>query len=146
MPSPADNDTFTALTCIDWLGDCLRKMAPGLDAHPVHRDHRGITGVSSDQVSHDRLVQRACEKVRQASSGVPAMMIRQPEASTTSMEQTTDPQRGRVPIHQAAMNHRANVESVPEHSDRADVDRRHTALRALYERLNRPAAGPATKA
>jgi uncharacterized membrane protein len=25
--SPAVNDTFTALTCIDWLGECLCKIA-----------------------------------------------------------------------------------------------------------------------
>jgi len=28
------------------------------------------------------------------------------------------------------------VESVPEESDRADVDRRYVALRALHERLD----------
>ena len=32
--SPAVNDTFTALTCIDWLGDCLCKIAPVWSSHP----------------------------------------------------------------------------------------------------------------
>jgi uncharacterized membrane protein len=32
--SPAVNDTFTALTCIDWLGDSLRKIdTADPDAH-----------------------------------------------------------------------------------------------------------------
>ena len=39
--SPAVNDTFTALTCIDWLGDCLCKIAPIWTPTQVHRDHRG---------------------------------------------------------------------------------------------------------
>jgi hypothetical protein len=39
-------------------------------------------------------------------------------------------------MDQAAMIRRANVESVPEESDRADVDRRYIALRALNERLS----------
>ena len=45
--SPAVNDTFTAMTCIDWLGDCLCRistdLAPGAGSprrqrtHPCHR-------------------------------------------------------------------------------------------------------------
>ena len=134
--SPAVNDTFTALTCIDWLGDCLCKIAPVWTPTQVHRDRRGVIRVISDQVSYDRLVQRAFEKIRQASRGMPAVMIRQLDALTTIMEQTTDPQRAQVLMDQAAMIQRANVESVPDESDRADVDRRYVALRALYERLN----------
>jgi uncharacterized membrane protein len=134
--SPAVNDTFTALTCIDWLGDSLCKIAPVWAPTGVHRDHRGVIRVISDQVSYERLVQRAFEKIRQASRGMPAVMIRQLEALTTIMEQTTDPQRAQVLMDQAAMIRRANVESVPEESDRADVDRRYAALRALHERLD----------
>jgi uncharacterized membrane protein len=67
---------------------------------------------------------------------MPAVMIRQLDALTTIMEQTTDLQRAQVLIHQAAMIQRANVESVPDESDRADVDRRYVALRALYDRLS----------
>ena len=130
--SPAVNDTFTALTCIDWLSDCLCKIAPVWTPTQVHRDSRGVIRVISDQVSYERLVQRAFEKIRQASRGMPAVMIRQLEALTTIMEQTTDPQRAQVLMDQAAMILRANVESVPDESDRADVDRRYVALRALH--------------
>ena len=134
--SPAVNDTFTALTCIDWLGDCLCKIAPIWTPTQVHRDHRGFIRVISDQVSYERLVQRAFEKIRQAGRGMPAVMIRQLDALTTIMEQTTDPQRAQVLMNQADMIQRANVESVPEASDRADVERRYVALRALHDRLN----------
>ena len=134
--SPAVNDTFTALTCIDWLGDCLCKIAPVWTPTQIHRDSRGVIRVISDQVSYERLVQRAFEKIRQASRGMPAVMIRQLEALTTIMEQTTDPQRAEVLMDQAAMIQRANADSVPDPSDRADVDRRYVALRALRERLN----------
>ena len=63
-------------------------------------------------------------------------MIRQLDALTTIMEQTIDPQRAQVLMDQADMIERANVESVPDESDRADVDRRYGTLRALYERLS----------
>ncbi len=134
--SPAINDTFTALTCIDWLGDCLCKIAPVWAPTQVHRDRIGNIRVISDQVSYERLVQRAFEKVRQAGRGMPAVMIRQLDALTTIMEQTTDRQRAYVLMDQAVMIQRANVESVPEESDRADVYRRYATLKALYDRLN----------
>jgi hypothetical protein len=38
-------------------------------------------------------------------------------------------------MDQAAMIHRANVESVAEASDRADVDRRYAALKAVHDGL-----------
>jgi uncharacterized membrane protein len=134
--SPAVNDTFTALTCIDWLGDCLCKIAARWAPTQVHRDRNGYIRVITDQVSYERLVQRAFEKVRQASRGMPAVMIRQLEALTTIMEQTTDPKRAAVLMNQATMIQRANVESVPDESDRADVHRRYAALTALYDQLN----------
>ncbi len=130
--SPAVNDTFTALTCIDWLADCLCNIAPIWTPTQVHRDHRGLIRVISDQVSYERLVQRAFEKIRQASRGMPAVMIRQLDALTTIMEQTTDAQRAQLLMEQAEMIQRANVESVPEASDRADVERRYVALKALH--------------
>jgi uncharacterized membrane protein len=67
---------------------------------------------------------------------MPAVMIRQLDALMTIMEQTTDPQRAQVLMNQAALIQRANVESVPDESDRADVERRYVALRGLHERLN----------
>jgi hypothetical protein len=46
-------------------------------------------------------------------------------------------QRAQVLMDQAATIQRANAESVPDESDRADVDRRYTALRALHQQLNK---------
>jgi uncharacterized membrane protein len=133
--SPAVNDTFTAMTCVDWLGDCLCKIARVWAPTQVHRDRAGTIRVISDQVSFERLVQRAFEKIRQASLAMPAVMIRQLEALTTIMEQTTDPAQAGALMEQATMIQRANAASVPEEADRADVQRRYTALVAIYGRL-----------
>ena len=134
--SPAVNDTFTAMTCVDWLGDSLCKIARVWRPTQVHRDQRGAIRVISDQVSYERLVERAFEKIRQASRGMPAVMIRQLDALTTIMEQTTDPERARILMNQAVMIQRSNLESVPDESDRADVARRYTALQTIHPRLN----------
>jgi uncharacterized membrane protein len=128
--SPAVNDTFTALTCIDWLGDSLCKITAQWHPARVHRDSRGFIRVISTEPSHERLVQRAFEKIRQASSGMPAVMIRQLDALTKIMAEASTTGQRRVLLEQAAMILRASERSVPEGADRADVARRYEEVLA----------------
>ena len=88
--SPAVNDTFTALTCIDWLGDSLCKIMRHWHPARVHRDSQGYVRVIAAQPGYERLVQRAFEKIRQAGQGMPAVMIRQLEALARMMTETSD--------------------------------------------------------
>ncbi|MFD3947126.1 DUF2254 domain-containing protein [Streptomyces sp. NPDC058579] len=129
--SPAINDTFTAMTCIDWLSSSLCRITDHWDPSGVHRDGEGVIRVISTEVGYDRLVQRSFEKIRQAGSGMPAVMIRQLEALTKIMERATTTEQRALLLHQAAMIHEASG-SIPEPSDRADVTRRYEALRALH--------------
>ena len=78
--SPAVNDTFTALTCIDWLGDSLCRIAVEWHPHVFHRDDDGEIRLITAPVSYERLVQRSFEKIRQAAGGMPAVLIRQLDA------------------------------------------------------------------
>ena len=129
--SPAVNDTFTALTCVDWLGDALCKLTARWDPHHLYRDRRGYIRVIGAETSYQRLVERAFDKIRQASVGMPAVMIRQLDALARLMEYTTtDDQRGVVRA-QADMILRSAEVSVREPSDLADV-------RARYEPLALP--------
>jgi uncharacterized membrane protein len=131
--SPAVNDTFTALACIDWLGDGLCKLASGWHPATVHRDAAGHVRVITVTVGFRRLVERSHDKIRQASRGMPAVMIRQLDGLAKVMAYTTSSEQREVLCEQAAMILRASEESVPEEADRADVRRRHdTVLAALY--------------
>jgi uncharacterized membrane protein len=121
--SPAVNDTFTAMTCIDWLGDNLCKIVKRWHPTRVHRDDRGVIRVIAAQPSYERLVQRSFEKIRQASTGMPAIMIRQLDALAQIMAETSSPGQRRVLLDQADMIQRASERSVPEEADRADVRR-----------------------
>ncbi len=121
--SPAVNDTFTAMTCIDWLGDNLCKIVKRWHPTRVHRDDRGVIRVIAAQPSYERLVQRSFEKIRQASTGMPAIMIRQLDALAQIMTETSSPGQRRVLLDQADMIQRASERSVPEEADRADVRR-----------------------
>jgi Predicted membrane protein (DUF2254) len=47
--SPAVNDTFTALNCIDWLGDSLCHAAVTGLPDGIHRDCGGAAPVSSSR-------------------------------------------------------------------------------------------------
>ena len=133
--SSAINDTFTALTCIDWLGENLCKIVAQWHPARVHRDGRGFIRVIAPEPSYDRLVQRSFEKLRQSSLGQPAVMIRLLEALAAIMAETTSGPQRRVLLEQAAMINRACERSVPEAADRADIQRRYEALLTAEERL-----------
>jgi uncharacterized membrane protein len=135
--SPAVNDTFTALACIDWLGDGLGKIAGRWRPATVHRDPSGRVRVIAVTVDFDRLLERAHDKIRQASRGMPAVMIRQLEGLAKVMASTASAHQQRLVLDQAEMIMHGCEESVPEKSDRADVRRRYDAVLAAAS----PASG-----
>ena len=133
--SAAVNDTFTALTCIDWLGENLCKIVAQWHPARVHRDDRGYIRVIAAEPSYDRLVQRSFEKLRQSSLGQPAVMIRMLDALARIMAETTSEGQRRVLLEQAEMINRACERSVPEAGDRADIQRRYEAILTVESRL-----------
>jgi uncharacterized membrane protein len=134
--SPAVNDTFTAMTCIDWLSDSLCKIAVDWHPHTCHRDRGGVIRLITVPVSYERLVQRSFEKVRQAADGMPAVLIRQLDALAKVM--AVVPQaRSQVLLDQAAMIQRVSQRTVPEPADQADITARYEALLALHARSAR---------
>jgi uncharacterized membrane protein len=131
--SPAVNDTFTALTCIDWLGDSLCEIAVKWHPQACHRDQAGEIRLITAPVSYERLVQRSFEKIRQAAGGMPAVLIRQLDALYKIMA-VAPASRSQVLLDQAAMIQRVNLRTVPEATDQADVTARYEALLALSAR------------
>jgi len=132
--SPAVNDTFSALTCIDWLGDGLCRITDGWNPRGVHRDAEGRIRVIPAEASYARFVERSFDKIRQAGRGMPAVMMRQLEALARIMEYTSTAEQRTVLVAQAAMIVRSSDEAVPEPADRADVRRRADAVLAVAER------------
>jgi uncharacterized membrane protein len=133
--SAAVNDTFTALTCIDWLGENLCKIVTQWHPARVHRDAQGYIRVISAEPAYDRLVQRSFEKIRESSMGMPAVMIRELEALARIMTETSSDGQRRVLLEQAAMIDRASERSVPEAADRADIRRRYEVILTMESRL-----------
>ena len=79
-------------------------------------------------VGFERLLERAHDKIRQASRGMPAVMIRQLDGLAKVMAHTTSPEQRELVLAQADMIMRSCEESVPEPSDRADVRRRYETV------------------
>jgi uncharacterized membrane protein len=133
--SPAVNDTFTAMTCIDWLGDSLCKVTTRWRPIYIHRDAHGYVRLITAHVSYRRLVERAFEKIRQAGRGMPAVLIRQLEALEKIIDDTTLSEQRELLLEQATMIYRASEESVQEPSDRADVKRQYDDVAAAAARI-----------
>jgi uncharacterized membrane protein len=138
--SPAVNDTFTALTCIDWIGDSLCKVTGRWQPTRVYRDPAGTVRLIATQTTYQRLVQRAFEKVRQAGRAMPAVMIRQLDALAKIMERATSPDDCAVLLDQAMMIERLSARTVDEESDREDVRRAYQRVLDVHAGVAAPSA------
>ena len=101
----------------------------------MHRDSQGFIRVITAEPTYERLVQRAHEKIRQASSGMPAVMIRQLDALTKIMAETSGSAQRRVLLEQADMILRTGERTVPEAADRADIRRVYEEVQAAADRM-----------
>ncbi len=122
--SPAVNDTFTALTCIDWLAAGLSRVSGRTLEEGVYRDRFGRIRLIESDPSYERMVNRAFDKIRQAARGMPAVIIRMMDALSSIMEQTTSPEQTRILARQAEMIFQSAQEAVPDANDRDDIETR----------------------
>jgi uncharacterized membrane protein len=75
--SPAINDTFTGVACVDWLADALLVLAENPPIEGNWYDTSGELRVWIPAVRIERLVNLAFNQIRQASATTPAVLIRQ---------------------------------------------------------------------
>ena len=128
--SPAVNDTFTALNCIDWLGDCLCRACTAPLPSGIYQDAHGDVRLIEPAVSHERLIKGATDKVRQAGRGMPAILIRMLANLSRVMAVVSTPAERELVRHHAEMIVRSAEESVPEAADLEDI---RAAYRGVLE-------------
>ncbi len=131
--SPAVNDTFTALTCIDWLSAGLCRISTRTLAEGVYRDRLGRVRLIEIDPSYSRMVNRATDKIRQASRGMPAVVIRLMDSLAHVVEYTTSADQRAVLMRQAEMILRAAEQDIQEPNDLAQVRERFASLVAVSE-------------
>ena len=138
--STAVNDTFTALTCIDWLADGLCHITRRHLPQGVYRDEEGAIRVIEPSPDYSRIVNRACDKIRQAGQGMPAVLIRQMDGLGKVLTTTTNDEQRRVVMRQVDMTLRAGVSDIEEPNDRRDLELRHQAIISRYTSFGTPLA------
>jgi uncharacterized membrane protein len=134
--SPAVNDPFTALTCIDWLSAGLRRISHVTLGKGVYRDRSGHVRLIEPDPSYARTANRAFDKIRQSARGMPVVIIHMVDALTRVMEETTTAEQRLVLARQAEMILRSAEESVAEPNDLEDIRSRYrnfVAKAALYD-------------
>ena len=127
--SPAVNDTFTGVACVDWLADALLILAekPPLDGNWY--DETGELRIWAPAVLLPRLVKLAFDQIRQASATTPAVLIRQLEAIRRLAPRLPTP--ARVALADQADAVRDTAASLVAY-DRRDIERAHAhAVAAL---------------
>jgi uncharacterized membrane protein len=132
--SPAVNDTFTALNCIDWLGDCLCRAFSSSLPSGIYRDSHGRVRLIEPAVTPERLLKGATDKIRQAGRGMPAVFIRQLEVLQKVMAAATNPGQREAILGHAELIRRDGEESIPNPADQHDVQTAYDALQTFTRR------------
>ena len=130
--SPAVNDTFTALTCIDWLADglCTASERELLDG--AHRDDAGTIRVIELGPSYSRMVNRAYDKIRQAGAEMPAVAIRLLESLAKVLAYTRTEEQRATLWRQADIIWRASQAAHVDGEDLQEIQRRYDRLRSEH--------------
>jgi uncharacterized membrane protein len=74
--SPAVNDTFTGVGCVDWLADALLIVAEVSLSDGCWYDRSGKMRLREPPLRFERLVKTAFDQIRQAAAENPAVLIR----------------------------------------------------------------------
>jgi uncharacterized membrane protein len=134
--SPAVNDTFTALTCIDWISSGLSKISARSLEEGIYRGRSGKIRLIEPDPSYSRMVNRAFDKIRQAARGMPAVIIRLLDALAHVTENTSTSRQRAVLMRQAEMILRGAEEDVREPNDMTDILRRYERLEQISVAMN----------
>jgi uncharacterized membrane protein len=120
--SPAVNDTFTALTCLDWISSGLSRMSGRDFSEHVYRDEAGRVRLIGADWSYPKMVNRAYDKIRQAARGMPAVIIRMLDSLVAVAEATTSESQREVLRRQGEMILVSARQSVTDERDLGDIE------------------------
>jgi uncharacterized membrane protein len=120
--SSAINDTFTGLTCIDWLGDELRVFSTYVVERGACLGPSGAIRLMWPPLRLERLVKTAFDQIRQAGVHNPAVSIRLLQTFARLGEQSENPQLRHALSDQAEAVWEAVSVPALVKTDRADIE------------------------
>jgi uncharacterized membrane protein len=136
--SPAVNDTFTALTCLDWISSGLCRLSGRELTERVFRDEEGRVRLMGADWSYLKIVNRAFDKIRQAARGMPAVIIRILDTLTVVAQATTTTAQREILLRQGEMVLDSAVESVTEQNDLDDIQSHFDRFARCVTFMNHP--------
>ncbi len=136
--SPAVNDTFTALTCLDWISSGICRLSGRELTERVFRDEEGRVRLMGADWSYLKIVNRAFDKIRQAARGMPAVIIRILDSLTVVAHATTSAAQREVLMRQGEMVLVSASESVPETNDLDDIQTHFDQLAECIMSMDHP--------
>jgi len=141
--SPAVNDTFTGVACVDWLAAALLTLAERPLLEGNWYDAGSTLRVWMPPVRLERLVKLAFDQIRQASATTPAVLIRQLDAIRRLAPRLPDACRQVLSDQSDAILESATALVA---LDRRDLDASWQRARAALDQLPRPSSAERTPA
>jgi uncharacterized membrane protein len=141
--SPAVNDTFTGVACVDWLADALLTLAERPPLAGNWYDTGSTLRVWMPPVRLERLVKLAFDQIRQASTTTPAVLIRQLDAIGRLAPRLPDACRQELSEQADAIRESASALVA---LDRRDLDAAWRRARTTLDALSRPTSSERTPA
>jgi uncharacterized membrane protein len=141
--SPAVNDTFTGVACVDWLADALLTLAERPPLEGNWYDTGSTLRVWMPPVRLERLVKLAFDQIRQASTTTPAVLIRQLEAIRLLAPRLPDACRQELSEQADAIRESATALVT---LDRRDLDAAWRRARTAVDASPRPSSAERTPA
>ena len=141
--SPAVNDTFTGVACVDWLAAALLTLAERPLLEGNWYDAGSTLRVWMPPVRLERLVKLAFDQIRQASATTPAVLIRQLDAIRRLAPRLPDACRQVLSDQSDAILESATALVA---LDRRDLHASWQRARAALDQLPRPSSAERTPA
>jgi uncharacterized membrane protein len=128
------NDPITAMTCIDWLGDCLSRLARRKMPSSHRYDENNRLRIICKPFTYAGMVNEAFDMIRQNSKSVAAVSIRLLETIATVAGQVTREKDRAALIRQAAMVKKGCHSEMFTEEDQKDLQRRFEAVSRVVDR------------
>lgn len=132
--SPGINDPFTAITCIDWLGAVLCRLANRKMPSSHRYDGQNRLRVICKPFTFEGMVEAAFNMIRQNSGAIPAVSIHLLETIATVADQAHRKEDRKALLRQADMVIHGGKDRLSADNDRKDLEERYQkAVKALNE-------------
>jgi uncharacterized membrane protein len=141
--SPAVNDTFTGVGCVDWLGDALLVAADTSAIGATWFDEAGAARLYVRAVTLERLIRLAFDQIRQSAGDNPAVLIRMLDTIRRIAPRMPTEAERKVLADEADAIREAATAKVPIQLDLRDVE---AAWKRAKGVLDRPSSPPRKRA